>query len=371
MWQDAPPPQGGAMNETPTLAEPLAADPGPESGTGSTTWAPPPPPFPPPYPKPRPPLRRSRADRVIAGVCGGIARQYAIDPVLLRILVVVLTIFSGGTFLIAYVLGWIFITDDPAYDPVPMPGSATAPGTVAGTYGGPSYAAGGTGTFVDPATGVVHGASAYAPAPRREPRSYLGLVTVSVAVIVGGILALLGVAGLHIPAVVVASSMLGVIALGLVVGAFRGRARWLIAPAVILLLVTQVAAVVPKSLNASFDGGVGDRRWTPTTSSPAPFELGAGDARLQLSSLPTGPATISTRVGIGQLTVTVPPATRVVLHAHVGAGEIDLPATPAQSGTSLDVQTTIEPLAGREATTTVDLTVDIGLGQLEVRRASS
>jgi phage shock protein PspC (stress-responsive transcriptional regulator) len=368
MWQDHQQGHAGAMNETPTIAEPLAADPGPESGAGTTTSTPPPPPFTAPYPPQRPPLRRSRADRVIGGVCGGIARQYAIDPVLLRILVVVLTIFSGGTFLIAYVLGWIFITDDPVYPAMPMPGAPPAPGTV--YYGGPSYAAGGTGTFVDPATGAVHGA-AYAPAPRREPRSYLGLVTVSAAVIVGGILALLGVAGLHIPAVVVASSMLGVVALGLVVGAFRGRARWLIAPAVLLLLVTQVAAVVPKSLNASFDGGVGDRRWTPTTSSPAPFELGAGDARLQLGSLPTGPATISTRVGIGQLTVTVPPATRVVLHAHVGAGEIDLPGTPAQSGTSLDVQTTIEPLAGREATTTVDLTVDIGLGQLEVRRASS
>ena len=360
------------MNETPTLAEPLAADPGPESGTGATTSPPPLPPvtpaYAPPYPPQRPPLRRSRSDRVIGGVCGGIARQYAIDPVLLRILVVVLTLFSGGTFLLAYVLGWIFITDDPAYPSMPMPGAPTAPGA---PYGGPSYAAGGTGTFVDPATGIVHGAPTYAPAPPREPRSFLGLITVSVAVIVGGVLALLSVSGLHIRAVVVVAAMLAIVAIGLIVGAFRGRARWLIAPAVVLLLATQLAAVVPRALNGSFDGGVGERRWTPTVSQPAPFELGAGDARLILGSLPAGPATITAHVGIGQLTVTVPPNTRVVLHAHVGAGEVDLPGIAPQSGTSLETQTTIEPPAGRDVTTTVDLTVDIGLGQLEVRRATS
>lgn len=365
MWQEVPGAQGEGMNETPTIAEPLAADPGPSSG--SATSAPPPPsyapPTTPPYPPARPPLRRSRADRVIAGVCGGIARQYGIDPVLLRILVVVLTIFTGGTFLIAYALGWIFISDDPAYPAMPMPGGTA--------YAGPSYAAGGTGTFVDPATGVVHGPAAYAPAPRREPRSYLGLITLSASVVVGGVLILLGVAGLHVPAVVVTASMLGVLAIGLLVGAFRGRARWLIAPAVLLLLVTQVTSAIPRALDGSFSGGVGDRRWAPTVSTPAPFELGAGDARLFLTSLPAGPATVTAHVGIGQLTVTVPPTTRVVLHAHVGAGEIDLPGRAAQQGTSLESQTTVEPLPGRDVTTTVDLTVDIGLGQLEVRRATS
>jgi phage shock protein C len=40
-------------------------------------------------------LRRSRDDRVIAGVCGGLGRYLQVDPVLLRIALVILTV-SGG-----------------------------------------------------------------------------------------------------------------------------------------------------------------------------------------------------------------------------------------------------------------------------------
>lgn len=43
---------------------------------------------------PRRPLRRSRQDKVLAGVCGGLGRYLGIDPVILRVLMVVL-IFAG------------------------------------------------------------------------------------------------------------------------------------------------------------------------------------------------------------------------------------------------------------------------------------
>jgi phage shock protein PspC (stress-responsive transcriptional regulator) len=362
------------MNENPTLVDPLATGPEPAAGptTGNTQSTTPPPPHL-GYAPQRPPLRRSRADRVFGGVCGGIGRQYDIDATLLRILVVVITVFTGGGFAFAYLLGWIFIPDEPAWTPIPMPG---APGGTA--YAAPqagavptSYAAGGTGTYVDPATGQVYGAAQYyAPAKPREPRSYLGLITISVAVAVGGLLSLLAVAGVHMPAVAVAASMLAVVSIGLLVGAFRGRARWLIAPAVILLLVTQVAAAIPRAVNGSWGSGVGDRRWTPTVSSPAAFDLGAGDARLDLTRLPVGPATVSAHIGLGQLIVTVRPDTTVVLHATVGLGDIKLPGTPATSGASQTVDTTV-PATTAVARSTVDLTVDIGLGELEVRRASS
>ena len=356
------------MNETPTIAEPLAADPGPEPGAGSTTWAPPPPPPNPPYPPQRPPLRRSRGDRVIAGVCGGIARQYAIDPVLLRILVVVLTIFSGGTFLIAYVLGWIFITDDPPYNAMPMPGTATAPGS--GAYAGPSYAAGGTGTFVDPATGAVHGALVYTPAPRREPRSYLGLIALSVAVLVGGALGIAVAAGASIPIAAVTATMLLVLGIGLGVAAFRGRARWLIVPAVFLLLLTQAFSVLPRSLSVSFSGGTGTRAWAPTSLNPAPFELGAGDATLDLSQLPVGTSSMTAHVGLGTLVVLVPSDVQVTVHGRVGAGTIRIPGQPEQSGTSQRAES-IVPIdsSGADPRTTVDLTAEVGLGELTVRRA--
>ena len=49
-------------------------------------------------------LTKSRDDRKIAGVCGGIAEYFNIDPTLVRIAFVIGTIASGGPFLIAYVL---------------------------------------------------------------------------------------------------------------------------------------------------------------------------------------------------------------------------------------------------------------------------
>jgi phage shock protein PspC (stress-responsive transcriptional regulator) len=362
------------MNETPTLAEPLDAPDaaGAATADGSATTAPPPPYPPPPYPGPsfgavpRPPLLRSRQDRVIGGVCGGIGRRYGIDPVLLRILTVVATLFSGGTFLIAYVLGWAFIRDEPAWDAVPMPGQPASPGV------GPSYAAGGTGTFVDPATGQVAGGySPYTPPRRTEPRSYLGLIAVSLSLVVGGVLSVVAVAGASIPVAVIAASMLAVLGIGLVVAAVRGRARWLIAPAVLMLLVTQASLALPRDLTSSFGSGTGTRTWTPTTLSSASYQLGAGDATLDLRRLPVGTARLTAHVGLGTLVVLLPPDSTLVLSARVGAGDIVVPGLPDQAGTSQRVDTTIGPGSGADGRTTVDLTAEVGLGEVEVRHATS
>lgn len=57
-------------------------------------------------------LYRSRKDCVIAGVCGGIAEHFDIDPTLVRI-VAVISIFINGIGLIAYIIGWIFIPQSP------------------------------------------------------------------------------------------------------------------------------------------------------------------------------------------------------------------------------------------------------------------
>lgn len=57
-------------------------------------------------------LYRSRKNSVIAGVCGGIAEHFDIDPTLVRI-VAVISIFINGIGLIAYIIGWIFIPQNP------------------------------------------------------------------------------------------------------------------------------------------------------------------------------------------------------------------------------------------------------------------
>jgi phage shock protein C len=55
-------------------------------------------------------LRRSGDDRVIAGVCGGLGRYLQVDPVLLRIALVILTV-SGGLGVLLYIVAVILIPE--------------------------------------------------------------------------------------------------------------------------------------------------------------------------------------------------------------------------------------------------------------------
>jgi phage shock protein PspC (stress-responsive transcriptional regulator) len=57
-------------------------------------------------------LYRSRTKRIIAGVCGGIAEYFNIDPTIVRLLWLLLTL-SGGTGLVVYILAWVIIPEEP------------------------------------------------------------------------------------------------------------------------------------------------------------------------------------------------------------------------------------------------------------------
>ena len=56
-------------------------------------------------------LYRSETDRMICGVCGGMARYFDIDPTIIRI-IAVLSIFIGGTGIIAYIILAIVIPSE-------------------------------------------------------------------------------------------------------------------------------------------------------------------------------------------------------------------------------------------------------------------
>ena len=76
-------------------------------------------------------LRRSRDDRVIAGVAGGLARYLDVDPLLVRLLFVLLTI-TFGAGILAYIAAIIIIPEDkekPMDEQEPTPGTAEAPDT--------------------------------------------------------------------------------------------------------------------------------------------------------------------------------------------------------------------------------------------------
>ena len=64
-------------------------------------------------PDPKNPLRRSRHNRMLAGVCGGLADWLGWDVTLVRVLYVVVSIFSVAfPGIIVYILLWILMPED-------------------------------------------------------------------------------------------------------------------------------------------------------------------------------------------------------------------------------------------------------------------
>lgn len=57
-------------------------------------------------------LYRSTQNRILGGVCGGIAEYFGLDPALVRIIWLV-TIFAGGAGILAYIIAWILIPESP------------------------------------------------------------------------------------------------------------------------------------------------------------------------------------------------------------------------------------------------------------------
>jgi phage shock protein PspC (stress-responsive transcriptional regulator) len=65
-----------------------------------------------PYPTAPKRLVRSRTDRWLGGVCGGIAEYSGVDANLIRLLVVLGTIFGFGSLLVAYIVAWILMPEE-------------------------------------------------------------------------------------------------------------------------------------------------------------------------------------------------------------------------------------------------------------------
>ena len=53
-------------------------------------------------------LQRSRTEKMIGGVCGGLAEYFGIDPTIVRVLWVVVTLL-GGAGLLAYLILWVIM----------------------------------------------------------------------------------------------------------------------------------------------------------------------------------------------------------------------------------------------------------------------
>ena len=361
-----------------------------------------PPPFPPPQEHDPRRLVRDPDDKVVAGVCAAFGRATDTDPVLWRVAVAVLALFGGAGFAL-YALGWLLVPrrgeeQSLVERTLRRPDHGLSVGGVAllvvgaavllallddGPGIGVVLVLGGLALLVarERRDAVPRPAVPYGPVPppavgmpgtapaasgRTRERSRLGALTVSAAVLVVGALLALRAAGVDglTPDRVVAAALLAVGG-GLLVGTWYGRARWLIAVGVALAVLLGATAA---ARSAGLEDGVGERAWTVTGSGS--YRLGAGEAVLDLRGLDAGErADVAARVGFGQLTVLVPADTSVRVVGDAGLGRISWPGPIGRSDGDTDVHE--EFVVGRPADVTVELDLEVGVGEIEVRRVAA
>ncbi len=407
-------------------------------------------------------LHRSATDAKVGGVCGGAAERWGVDPVLVRVGLVLLAL-SGGVGVVLYLAGWLLLpvagtgraaVDDlfggaaarwprglwitllvvaclvsfavlggltpfgvvpavavlvlwwlgrrrrdapaasgsalppaptpgrpdavrdpvPSAPPLPVPAAPldAAPAD-AGAAERASYAAflaqpDPVGLYAEPT-----------PPPVVRPGPTLAARRVRLAGVAGLGLTWLGLgiadaSGVPVSLAVYAGAGLLVLALALVVAARWGRARGLLAGAVVLAL----AALATSSLTPGLVGPAvaaparqleltHPLSYTSPTAFPAAGDvLDTGELDVDLTRLDlTTDATYRATVDTGRLVVRTPPGTGVALHYDVEAGHITSYGSPVDAGIDLTGDRVLVAPTTGQPTLTLDLRV--GTGVLEVR----
>jgi phage shock protein PspC (stress-responsive transcriptional regulator) len=349
-------------------------------------------------------------------VCGGVGEYFHIDPVIVRVALVVLTFF-GGFGLLLYIGAWlllptasgpvqtgsaplahlqlrnwrtplavlllvvavfaladsfnvdhrgvlwglalvgigVFLLVQERWQPAtgyPIP--PTAPTGSTATYAAASF----------PTAASSYATPVWASTPRiQRPRSVLGLVTVAAVLLALGVAALLDSAGLVSVSVATGAAVaLIIVGAGLIAGTWLGHSRALIVLGVLLIPFTAAATLVHEPLT----GGTGNVTVAPHQFAdvPGPYHLAAGKLTVDLSQLSVGSGSqsVTATVAFGQLTVVVPPATNLDIHGHVGGGQVNLLGA-YDSGLNIDKVVNQTPST---TTGTLHLYLSTGFGQVDV-----
>lgn len=169
---------------------------------------------------------------------------------------------------------------------------------------------------------------------------------------------------------------LAVFGLGLLVSSVLGRTGFgTVMTAMVTAVLLAGAAVLPKDISTDW----ARQEWRPAsvTGVQQRYELGTGDGRLDLSgvAVPRGES-VRTRleVGAGRAVVVVPRDVTLKVNAEVGLGEIRLEEglrVQVRISSDESTQRTLPPPEGSEPAGTIELEVEVGVGQVEVSRAAS
>ncbi|NYI87706.1 phage shock protein PspC (stress-responsive transcriptional regulator) [Amycolatopsis endophytica] len=208
------------------------------------------------------------------------------------------------------------------------------------------------------------------PSPPSAPRrkSKIGIATLGVALLVGGIGAAIASDGhTWFSAQHVIGLVLGVLGVGMVAGAFAGGGRKLAILAVPLSIIGVALTTLPVN---DYSGGLGDLRATPLTAAEVQptYERTAGTVDLDLTQLPADvPVATEIHVGAGDTTVLVPETADVTYSCESHAGDVQCLGR-GTSGVGTGPTTGVD--YGPDGVGGLQLTVKIdqGVGTVEVNR---
>jgi phage shock protein PspC (stress-responsive transcriptional regulator) len=358
-------------------------------------------------------LRRRAGHRLIAGVAGGLADHVGTRPLIFRLVFVVFA-FLGGIGILVYLLLWWLIPredlpdsaaerllrrfpDAPSWVGIGLlglgvvllagklglwdtnvlwavlliglgvvlfrrdtqraaPDGRTPPPAI---DGGPSAVLQQP-DWVPPSPLPPPAVAMATPRARREASPLGWLVFGITLLVVGGVAVLQNLDAVHLSVVRFPALALLVLGIGLLVGAFVGRARWLILPGVLLVPIVLGASLIDVPL----EGGLHDVHAFPHSPQAVAgsYRVVAGSIYLDLTSLKgtaAAPA-IAASTGVGEIDVVVPYDAHVVATGRVGVGMVMVGPYSTDRGLDRSLRRTWQPRYGDGATITLDLQTGVG-----------
>jgi len=336
-------------------------------------------------PKPDEPrrLKRSRDDRLIAGVCGGLGRYFGIDPVIFRVAAVAL-IFLGGAGALLYLAAILLVPDEGSEEQtgrsLGQRGLAITGVILLVVAGGVIFSHGpfhfwpawplgflllfGLAIWWLATAERPSGSATGGDAPRKTgQRLLLGLLVL----VASGVFAVGGAWLAGAGSVTAAGIAVLSVALMVGLGAVAGFGRWLILPALAFAIPVGVVSAAGIDLH----GGAGNREYNPVSTAQLrpSYKVGAGRLMVDVRNANLGPGDhpLKLRVGLGQAVLVVPSNVCVATKAHAGVGNVE---SFGESHGGVDVDFDDQPLSAN-ANPRIVLDAKVGMGEVLITHQRS